>query len=44
VAENVAAAELRLTPQDLAEIEQAVPPGQVVGERYPEAMMSLIDR
>jgi aryl-alcohol dehydrogenase-like predicted oxidoreductase len=42
VPENVAATELELTRADLDAIEQAVPSG--VGARYPEGMMSLVDR
>ncbi len=33
--ENVHALEVRLTPQDLAEIEAIAPPGVAAGERYP---------
>jgi aryl-alcohol dehydrogenase-like predicted oxidoreductase len=40
--ENVAAATLTLTDNDLAELEKAVPVDAVVGERYPD--MSSIDQ
>jgi aryl-alcohol dehydrogenase-like predicted oxidoreductase len=40
--ENVAAAFLELTDEDLAELQQAVPADAVVGERYPD--MSSIDQ
>jgi aryl-alcohol dehydrogenase-like predicted oxidoreductase len=42
--ENVVAAEVRLTPEDVAEIEAAVPPGEIAGERYAAANMRAIDR
>ena len=42
--ENVAAADVILTPQDLAWLSQALPPGAAHGDRYPEAMMKAIDR
>jgi hypothetical protein len=34
--------ELKLTPDDLAEIEQAVPAGAARGDRYPTAFMSTL--
>lgn len=40
--ENAAAAELRLTADDLARLDAAVPPGAAVGDRY--ADMSSVDR
>ena len=40
--ENVAADSVRLSDDDLAELEKAMPRGAVVGERYPD--MSTIDR
>ncbi len=40
--ENVGAADIVLTDGDLAALTAAVPPGSVVGERYPD--MSSIDR
>jgi len=42
--ENVAALELRLTPQDLAELEAAVPPGAASGLRYLQPMMGMLGR
>jgi aryl-alcohol dehydrogenase-like predicted oxidoreductase len=40
--ENVGAARVALTPADLAELDAAVPAGEVVGDRYDD--MSHIDR
>ncbi|TDC80095.1 aldo/keto reductase [Streptomyces hainanensis] len=40
LAEALPATELRLTADDLAEIERAVPPGAARGDRYPSAFMS----
>lgn len=42
--ENLAAADLELTAEDLAELDAASREVQVVGERYPEGMQRLIDR
>jgi aryl-alcohol dehydrogenase-like predicted oxidoreductase len=42
--ENAAAAEIRLTPGEVAELEAAVPPNEVAGERYAPANMKAIDR
>ena len=42
--ENAAAADLHLTPDDIAELEAAVPIGEISGERYAEASMKTIDR
>lgn len=42
--ENVAAADIVLTPDDVAELEEAVPPSAVVGERTSPANSRLIDR
>jgi aryl-alcohol dehydrogenase-like predicted oxidoreductase len=42
--ENLGAAELTLTTQDVAELDDASAQIQVVGERYPEAMQRMIDR
>ncbi len=42
--ENVAAADLSLTPADLDRIERAVPPERVAGDRYPAASLSMVDR
>jgi aryl-alcohol dehydrogenase-like predicted oxidoreductase len=43
VEENVAAAHLHLTPEELAAIEAAVPESAVEGARYDEAGMALIE-
>ncbi len=40
--ENIAALAVRLSPADLAAIEQAVPVGAVAGLRYPEAQMKSV--
>ena len=40
--ENIAAAEVELTPDDLREIEEALPEAQ--GARYSEANEKMIDR
>ena len=42
--ENLGAAELDLTAQDVAQLDDASAQIQVVGERYPEAMQRMIDR
>jgi aryl-alcohol dehydrogenase-like predicted oxidoreductase len=39
--ENVAATEIELTPEDLAELDRLAPVGSVVGDRYPD--MSSVD-
>ena len=44
LAENLGAADLRLTADDLAEIDTAAAEITVEGERYPEAMQRMIDR
>jgi aryl-alcohol dehydrogenase-like predicted oxidoreductase len=41
--ENVAAAELDLTEEELAELERIAPPGAAAGDRYPEAGMRAVD-
>lgn len=41
--EALAAAEVTLTPEDLAAIEQAVPKGAAAGDRYPAAQMGQLD-
>ncbi|SCL37334.1 Predicted oxidoreductase [Micromonospora rhizosphaerae] len=40
--ENAAAADLRLTPGQVARLGEAVPPGAAAGERYPEAAMRTV--
>jgi aryl-alcohol dehydrogenase-like predicted oxidoreductase len=42
--ENAAAADIKWTPADLAEIEAAVPEDEVAGERYAAENMKNIDR
>jgi len=42
--ENVAAAALRLSPDDLVRIERSIPPEAVQGDRYDAAGAKLIDR
>jgi len=42
--ENAAAADLALTAAEVAELEAAVPPGEVAGDRYTPAGMQNIDR
>ena len=42
--ENAAAASLALTPAEVAELEAAVPPSEVAGERYAPANLRAIDR
>ena len=42
--ENVASAELMLSPPELERLEQALPPEVVAGPRYNERMMAFIDR
>jgi aryl-alcohol dehydrogenase-like predicted oxidoreductase len=42
--ENAAAAEIRLSPAEMAELEAAVPVDEVAGERYAAANMKAIDR
>ncbi len=42
--QNVAAASLRLGPEELARIAAAAPPGAAAGDRYPPRSMALLDR
>jgi len=41
--ENVAAADIELTPQELDRIDQIAPQGVVAGRRYDEAMLRLLN-
>lgn len=41
--ENLGALEVRLDPADLKAIGEVFPPDAAAGERYPEAMMSLVN-
>jgi len=42
--ENVGSVEVKLTPNDLRRIGEALPRGIFAGERYPQTMMSLLNR
>lgn len=42
--ENLGAADVELTPQDLQQLDEASRSVQVQGDRYPEAMQKMIDR
>ncbi|HMF74229.1 MAG TPA: aldo/keto reductase [Bryobacteraceae bacterium] len=42
--ENIAAASLELTADEVAQLDQALPPEAVSGPRYNERMMALLDR
>jgi len=42
--ENVAAAELKLTPEDVRHLDEAIPVGAAAGHRYPESMTQLLNR
>jgi aryl-alcohol dehydrogenase-like predicted oxidoreductase len=42
--ENLGAVDLALTPEDLADLDEASAQVKIVGDRYPEAMQRLIDR
>ncbi|MFZ0731122.1 MAG: aldo/keto reductase [Candidatus Sulfotelmatobacter sp.] len=42
--ENVGAVNVHLTPQDLRRIDEVFPPDVASGPRYPENMMSLVNR
>jgi aryl-alcohol dehydrogenase-like predicted oxidoreductase len=41
--EALRATSVQLSPSDLAEIDQAAPPGSVAGERYGEEQMAILD-
>ncbi len=42
--ENVAAADVSLSAEELLRLERALPPGSIAGPRYNERMMSFVDR
>ena len=42
--ENVAALEVELSDEDLKRIDEAAPSGSTAGTRYPEEMMSSVNR
>jgi len=41
--ENIAALQLKLSPQDLARINQVAPKGVTAGERYSERGMKVVN-
>jgi aryl-alcohol dehydrogenase-like predicted oxidoreductase len=41
--ENIEAVSIRLTPQDLARIDEVAPQGAAAGTRYPEAGMKGVN-
>ena len=41
--ENVAGIDVKLTPDDLRQIDEAMPQGAAAGERYPEVTMRLLN-
>ena len=41
--ENVAAAEVTLTPEDLAELDRILPRGATSGDRYSEMAMKVVN-
>ena len=41
--EAMGALQLRLTSSDISRIEQALPPGAIVGDRYPSQQMATLD-
>ena len=42
--ENVAAASIRLSADDVAALDAALPPGSIAGPRYTESQMAMVDR
>jgi len=44
LAENVAAVEIELTPEDLDRLDRIAPKGTTAGDRYPEPAMSMLTR
>lgn len=42
--ENVAAAAIELTPEELATLDAVIPPGAASGARYPETSMQFVNR
>jgi ABC-type glycerol-3-phosphate transport system substrate-binding protein len=42
--QNAAAVNVTLTPQEIAELDAALPPGAAAGTRYPEAAMQAVNR
>jgi aryl-alcohol dehydrogenase-like predicted oxidoreductase len=42
--ENAGATSVRLSPEDLGRIDEAIPPGAAAGLRYPERAMAAVHR
>ncbi len=42
--ENVAALEVKLTPEDLRRMDEIAPKGVAAGTRYPEVTMATVNR
>src|SRR6185312_15399386 len=42
--ENLGAVNVSLTPEEMAQLDAALPPEKVAGPRYNEQMMGLVDR
>jgi aryl-alcohol dehydrogenase-like predicted oxidoreductase len=42
--ENLAAAELKLTPEEVKRLDEAVPQGVAAGHRYPETMQGILNK
>jgi aryl-alcohol dehydrogenase-like predicted oxidoreductase len=42
--ENIAAAEVTLSPEDLKNIAAALPQGLAAGNRYPDSMMKILQQ
>jgi aryl-alcohol dehydrogenase-like predicted oxidoreductase len=42
--ENAGAVDVELTPEQLQELDEAVPRGAVIGERYPAEGMATVER
>ncbi|HEX3530263.1 MAG TPA: aldo/keto reductase [Thermoanaerobaculia bacterium] len=42
--ENLQALDVKLEPSDVAELDQAFPPGAIAGDRYPEPQMRMVAR
>ena len=42
--ENIGALQLALSPEEIREIDEAIPPGSAAGDRYPTPVMNLLNR
>jgi len=42
--ENIAAADLQLTPNDIHRLDEMIPVGAAAGHRYPETMQGILNR